>query len=195
METSSDFDPQDGLAREEMHLREIDFRGCSRSDGLFEVSAHLVDRKPHDFTPPGDTRTVPAGAPIHDLGVTLVFDEEMVVRAVRTFIRAYPYRPCPGGGDTLQSIVGLRIGAGWNGEVRKRLPACDTCTHLKELLGPLASAAYQTMTMRRLHLLGKRDDAGRPAKIDSCYAYGATRSLVERLWPEQYRPDDAEKNG
>lgn len=182
----------DGIAREPMHHRQIDIRGSRRSDGLYEVSAHLVDSKPHDFTPPGDRRTVPAHAPIHDLGVALVFDEQMVVKAVRTFIRAYPYRPCPGGGDTLQALVGLTIGAGWNGEVRKRLPACDTCTHLKELLGPLASAAYQTMTVRRLHLLNAGNAQGKPAKIDSCHAYGASRSLVERLWPEHHRPADVD---
>lgn len=184
-------DPGDGLVREELHFRNVEFRGCLRSDSLFEVSAHLVDRKPHDFTPPGDERTVPANAPIHDLGVTLVFDADMVVRAVRTFIRAYPYRPCPGGGESLQSLVGLKIGAGWNSEIRKRLPSCDTCTHMKELLAPLASAAYQTMTMRRLDKLHERNAAGRPVKIDSCHAYGASRSLVERLWPEHHRPGPA----
>ena len=46
----------------------------------------------------------------------------MIVHEVETFIRAYPYRECPGGGATLQALVGLRIGAGWSGEVRKRLP-------------------------------------------------------------------------
>ena len=185
-------DPDDGIGREELHRRDIAFRGCLRSDGLFEVGAHLVDSKPHDFTPPGDNRMVAANAPIHDLGVTLVFDGDMVVQAVRTFIRAYPYRPCPGGGDSLQALVGLKIGAGWNSEIRKRLPSCDTCTHMKELLAPLASVAYQTMTVRRMHLLNERDAEGRPVKIDSCHAYGASRSLVERLWPEHHRPAGGE---
>ena len=183
-------DEGDDIVRVPMHHRQIDLRGAARSDGLFEISAHLVDSKPHDFTPPGDTRTVAAGAPIHDLGLTLVFDADMVVRAVKTFIRAYPYGPCPGGGQTLSSLVGVRIGAGWNSEIRKRLPVCDTCTHLKELLGPMASAAYQTMTARRMHLVQARDAQGKPAKIDSCHAYGASRSLVARLWPEHHRPDD-----
>jgi len=39
---------------------------------------------------------------------------------------------CPGGGDSLRALIGLRMGTGWNGEVRKRLSSCDTCTHLKE---------------------------------------------------------------
>lgn len=178
----------DNVLREEIHCRQLDFRGYRRADGLFEVSAQLTDRKPHDFTPPGGSRTVPAHAPIHDLGVRLVFDEDMVVRKVSTFINAHPYAQCPGGGDTLQSLVGLRIGPGWNSEVRKRLPSCDTCTHLREILAPLATAAWQTMTVQRRHLLDARDSNGKPVKIDSCYAYGASRELVQHLWPDFHRP-------
>ena len=180
--------PHDGITREEIHHRQIDMRGYRRSDGLFEVTACLADRKTRDFTPPGGTRTVAALAPIHDLGVTLVFDVDMIVRAVSTFIRSHPYAQCPGGGDTLQALVGLRIGAGWNSEVRKRLPSCDTCTHLKEILGPVATAAYQTMVGVRPSSLNYRDDNGKPLKIDSCYAYGAPRDLVKRLWPEYHQP-------
>jgi hypothetical protein len=176
------------VTREEIHHRQIDMRGYRRSDGLFEASAHLTDRKSADFTPPGDSRLVPANAAIHDLGVTLVFGMDMVIREVRTFIAAHPYAQCPGGGETLQALVGLRIGPGWNSEVRKRLPSCDTCTHLKEVLAPLASAAYQTMTGIRPAMLENRESNGRPVKIDSCYAYGASRDLVKRLWPEHHRP-------
>lgn len=178
----------DGIAREEIHHRQIDMRGYRRSDGLFEVAACLTDRKTNDFTPPGDARMVPALSPIHDLGVTLVFDEDLIVRAVSTFIKSHPYAACPGGGDTLQALVGLRIGAGWNSEIRKRLPSCDTCTHLKEILGPVATAAYQTMVGIRPSSLNVRDGDGKPVKIDSCYAYGASRDLVKRLWPEYHRP-------
>ena len=64
------------------------------SDGRFEVTACLADRKTFDFTPPGGTRTVAALSPIHDLGVTLVFDADMVVRAVSTFLRSHPYAQC-----------------------------------------------------------------------------------------------------
>ncbi|EMH3354943.1 DUF2889 domain-containing protein, partial [Burkholderia multivorans] len=79
---------QEDVTREEIHHRQIDMRGYRRSDGLFEVTACLTDRKPVDFTPPGDARMIAAHAPIHDLGVTLVFDGDMIVRAVSTFIKS-----------------------------------------------------------------------------------------------------------
>ncbi len=179
----------DGVTREALHRRQIDFQGFRRSDGLFEIHGHITDRKTHAFALPSSDRTVPAGSPIHDMRIIIVFDAEMIIREVRTNISAYPYSPCPGGGDSLQALIGARIGRGWNNEVRNRLPACDTCTHLREMLAPLASAAFQTMTS--LYAARRRDEgegSGPPMKVDSCYAYGASRDLVKRLWPEFYKP-------
>lgn len=189
MTTRSDEQPNE-LTREEIHHRRIDMRGFRRSDGLFELQAHLADRKTHDFVQPADGRMVPAQAPVHEMRVALVFDRDMIVREVQTSMDAFPYRTCPGGGDTLQSLIGLRIGAGWNSEVRKRLPSVDTCSHLKEMLTPMASAAFQTMTSVLSGLLDERDSTGRPVKIGQCHAYGPTRDLVKTLWPEFYQAND-----
>ena len=159
-------------------------RGFRRSDGLFELEGRVTDRKPVDFAPPSDVRVIPAGAAIHDMGVRLVFDEAMVVREVSTFIDAWPYADCPGGGASLQALVGLPIGAGWAAEVRKRLPPSETCTHLREILLPMASAAFQTMTVTRLHLPPPLDAQGRPVQLGSCYAYGTDRQIVAQRWPQ-----------
>jgi hypothetical protein len=183
------------VTREPLHQRHIDMQAYRRSDGLFEVSAHLTDRKSRDFKPQAGKRTFPAGAPIHDLGVTLIFDIDMIVRQVDTFMASHPYDSCPGGGDSLQALVGLRIGAGWNSKVRERLPNCDTCTHLKELLTPLATAAIQATVGLRPSSLENRNSDGTPSKIDTCHAYAATRGIVKEVWPEYYQPivDEADK--
>jgi hypothetical protein len=72
--------------------------------------------------------------------------------------------------------------------VRKRLPSTDTCTHFKEMLIPLASAAFQAMHGVRLGRPEAVDADGRPLKIGSCYAYGASRELVLQRWPAFHRP-------
>ncbi|WP_175997589.1 DUF2889 domain-containing protein [Burkholderia stabilis] len=178
------------ITREPLHTRYIAFDGFRRSDGLFEIEGHLTDLKSHDFAPPSGARVVPANDPIHDIGLCVVFDLDMVIHAVSTVIRAYPYRECPGGGASLQALVGLRIGAGWSAEVRKRLPSGDTCTHLREILIPLATAAIQTVNpLRSRGLLDATDASGKPLKIDSCYAYGASRELVLQRWPTFHRQD------
>ncbi|WP_028206080.1 DUF2889 domain-containing protein [Paraburkholderia nodosa] len=179
----------DDVTREPLHTRNIHFEGFRRSDGLFEIVGQLADRKPHEFTPPGGLRVVSANESIHDIGVCVVFDLDMVIHSVATTMRSYPYRDCSGGGDSLQALVGLRIGAGWSGEVRKRLPAGETCTHLREILIPLATAAIQAVNPLRSQVLLEATDAnGKPLKIDSCYAYGVSRELVLRRWPAFHRP-------
>jgi len=146
----------------------------------------VTDRKPVDFRPGGDGREVPANQPIHDLGVRLVFDATFLVHEVSTFSVAFPYAECPGGGAALQSLKGLRMTAGWGKAVRDRLRGARSCTHLMELLSPMATAAFQSMsTTRRVQDLPEALDAdGRPLKIDSCYAYAAGGELVRRRWPQ-----------
>lgn len=176
------------VVREELHFRRIDMRGFQRCDGLFEVEGRVVDRKPNEFKPAHGDRTVPAHDPIHDMGVRLIFDRTMLVHDVQTFTDAAPYRICPEGGLALKSLIGSRIAAGWGKEVRSRLSGARSCTHLMELLIPLATTAIQSMSTFRVDHPGVLDAEGRPKKIDSCYAYAAERELVLRRWPEFYRP-------
>jgi len=179
--------PEIEVEREELHLRRIDMRGFRRSDGLYEVEGRLVDRKTYDFQAMFG-RTVPAGTPIHAMGVRIVFDAQMLVHDIRTFTEAAPYAECPAGGFALQALKGLRMTSGWGREVRARVDRAHSCTHLVELLMPLATVAFQTLSALRQNLPDQLDANGRPKKIDSCYAYGAGRDLVRRRWPEFHRP-------
>jgi len=170
-------------ARQELHCRRIDMRGYRRSDGLFEVEGRLVDRKPNDFTPASGGKSVVAGEPIHNMGVRLVFDDAMLVRAVETFTDAAPYAVCPDGGQALQALVGLRMVRGWSVEVRNRLSGARSCTHIMELLTPLATTAIQSLSFLRQDRPEPLDQTGRPLKIDSCFAYRAGGDLVRQRWP------------
>jgi hypothetical protein len=174
------------VTREEMHFRRIDMRGYRRSDGLYEVEGTVTDRKPHDFTSPNGSKLVPAGEAIHDMGVTLVFDEQMTVRAVRAFTGSAPYGSCFEAPDTLQVLVGLRLASGWSSEVRKLLSGAACCSHLKEILVPMATVAYQTLTLLRSSRPDILNAEGVPVKIDSCYAYARNRDVVRRKWPAYY---------
>ena len=176
------------ITREELHWRRIDMRGFRRSDGLFEVEGTVTDRKPHSFEPVSGGRAVPAHQPIHHMGVRLVFDETMLVHDVQTFTDAAPYTECPEGGRALETLKGLRMTGGWSKEVRNRLGGERSCTHLMELLSPLATVAFQSLSMVNSGRALRLDENGRPLKIDSCYAYGAERQLVQKLWPQFHRP-------
>jgi hypothetical protein len=187
-ESPSIFPIGSDVTREELHFRRIDMRGFRRSDGLFEVESRLTDRKSYDFVPSCGGRVVAAGDPIHDMGVRLVFDDQMQVHGVQTFTDAAPYAECPEGGRALQSLIGLRMTSGWSKEVRTRLSGARSCTHLMELLTPLATVAFQSLSVLRRSRTEPLDANERPLRVDMCYAYGAERELVRHYWPQFYRP-------
>ena len=177
------------VTREELHTRHIEMRGYQRSDGLFEVEGRVTDRKPADYVPAGFGNVVPAETPLHDMGVRLVFDEHMMVHSVTSFMDSTPFPVCLGGGTALQAMVGARMGSGWSREVRARLAGARSCTHLMELLIPMATAAVQSMAVIRNAELERSNAEGRPLQIDSCYAFGAGREIVQRRWPDFYQPE------
>jgi hypothetical protein len=182
-------EPDAAVTREELHARSIDLRGFRRSDGLYEVEGRLVDRKPYEFRSPNGFKVVPANAPIHEMGVAITFDTDMRVHAVRTFTESAPYDDCFDAGPTLQVLVGLRMASGWSRAVRERLSGAACCSHLKELLVPMATVAYQALTKVRTERPDALDANGVPVKIDSCYAYARDREVVRRVWPQHYTGD------
>nr|WP_230939470.1 DUF2889 domain-containing protein [Burkholderia diffusa] len=125
-------------------------------------------------------RSCAASVPQRDAG----FHTDMIVGAVSTFIRAHPFAQSTGGGNTPRALVGLRIGAEWNSEPRKRQPSCHTRTHLEEILGPVTTAACQPMVGMRLSSLTQRGDKRKPLEIDGCHAHGALRFLAKSMWPD-----------
>ncbi len=178
--------PDDGLSREELHFRRVDMRAWKRSDGLFEVEGRVTDRKPFEFKSPNGFKRVPAGEPIHDMVVRLAFDTDMLVHDVSAFTLAAPYDTCFDAGPTLQTMKGLRIAAGWGSEVRKRLGGAQCCTHLMELLIPMATVAYQSLTMHRAGRPDILNPQGVPVKLNSCWAYASDGDVVKRKWPAFY---------
>ena len=174
----------DSPGRKPLHHRNVDFRGFERDDGLFEVDAHLVDRRSYAIQPPAGERMVPAGEPIHDLWLRIVVTGDLEVREIVTASDTVPYSACHGGAAALQALVGARIAAGWTRRVKEALGGPRACTHLMELLLAIGTAAYQTVARVRLQRFDAPGRDGRPAKIDSCFAYASDGPLVRKLWPQ-----------
>ena len=175
-------------ARREVHHRVIDMKTYAREDGLFDVEAHLVDTKPFDFVPLAWPEPVLANQPIHDLWIRLTVDGDYVVRAIEASSDVTPYPVCKGAQDTLSVLVGEPLVRGWSAKVKERLKGSASCTHLMEMLIPLATTALQgiwgTDTTRLQRLAGD----GGEGKIDSCYAYDRHREVVRMHWPKYYVP-------
>lgn len=173
------------VPRDDLHLRRIELRGYLRHDGLYDVEARMIDTKTTELTL-GDGRLVPPGDPIHDMSIRLIVDEDLNVMDVVASTDASPFGICREAITTLQSMKGLRIGAGWSQAIRQRLAGRHGCTHLSELLTPLATIAFQTLSQIRQARPTPLDADGKPRKIDSCYAYASDREIVRHRWPMYY---------
>jgi hypothetical protein len=173
------------VPREALHLRRIELRGYRRMDGLYDIEAHMFDTKTEALTV-GGGRVVAPGEPVHDMSIRLVVDEDLNVMDILASTDASPHGICQGATSTLQCMKGVRIGPGWSKAIRERLAGRKGCTHLNELLKPLATVAFQTLWKARENQPTATDSTGKPRKIDSCYAYASDREIVQMRWPMHF---------
>lgn len=188
MENSAKPDSTPGVVRRALHTRRIEMTGYERDDGLYEVEARLLDTKTTLFKKSNGSSVDP-GEPIHQMWIRLVYDEQMLVHDVLAGTEAAPYGECSNAPAALQKLRGLSMKAGWSQEVRTRLGGALGCTHLTQMLQPMASTAFQTLSQIRSSKPAPLDPSGRPYKIDSCWTYAAGREVVKQRWPQFARSE------
>ncbi len=173
-------------ARKPMHNRRVDCRGYLRDDGMWDIEGHLVDTKPYDLPNPDRGGTIHAGEALHEMWIRLTVDTDLVVRAAEAKTDFGPYSLCGDITDNFRALVGLRIAAGWTQKTRELLGGVKGCTHLVELLGPVATTAFQTVYPARVKREGAGRKAGKPPLLDTCHAYRSDGRIVQEKWPELY---------
>ncbi len=174
--------------RQPIHGRQIDCRGYRRDDGLWDIEGHLVDIKTYAFDSDYRGRIEP-GDPVHEMWVRVTVDDNLVIRAIEAVTDKSPFPACPAITANFARLEGLRIRPGFLSQVRERLGGIEGCTHLVELMGPVATTAYQTVYPYRRRLAGgDRPPAPkeRPRLIDTCHAFRSDGEVVKRLWPDYY---------
>ncbi|NYZ14683.1 DUF2889 domain-containing protein [Azospirillum sp. RWY-5-1] len=189
--------------REPIHTRRITCRGYRRADGLWDVEGQLTDVKTYDFQTEECGLREP-GDPIHEMWVRLTLDDDFIVRGVEAVTDKSPYLSCGVVTSKFQSLVGLTIRSGWTRAVKERLGGPQACTHLVELLGPIATTAFQTIypVLAREQADRARQDRaagrtapprrGRPALLNMCHIFASDGPVTRDLWPEHYTgPVDA----
>ena len=168
------------VPREKLHTRTIVIEGYQREDGLFDIEASLADTKTYAFANE-DRAEVRPGEKLHGMLMRLTVDEDLVVHACEADTEFGPYAICPAITPNFAKLAGLRIGPGWNRKVKELVGGVRGCTHLVELLGPMATVAFQTLTVvRKKHPVDPRHP---PPLLNTCHAYAADGPLVARRWP------------
>jgi hypothetical protein len=185
------------VQREHLHTRTVECRGYRRADGLWDVEGRVVDVKTYGFDNQWRGRVEP-GMPVHDMQVRLTVDDGFEIKAVEAATDASPYRVCGDIAPAYQKLVGLRIAPGFTRKTRELFGGVRGCTHLMELLGPIATTAFQTIYPARARYPRKGADAAEKEKdaavvkkrrsrlIDTCHALASTSEVVKRFWPEFY---------
>lgn len=163
-------------ARELLHTREVRCTGYAREDGLWDIEATLSDVRTYDLDAvrARGAHERAAGDPIHLMSLRLTVNDAFEIVGAEAVSHQVPYGDCEHIGAAYGQLVGLRIEAGFHREVKSRFRGPLGCTHLTELLGPLATTALQTIRPaqeRRRQLRGEPlGDGPTPALLDSCHA-------------------------
>jgi len=172
------------VEREPLHRRAIEISGYRREDGHYDIEAHLTDTKPQDFRLAAGVRR--AGEPVHDMWLRITVDRELRIVDAAAAMDGMPY---VGGCDAIvpayRALVGLAIRPGFHQRVKDLLGGVRGCTHLTELAGMLASAAFQTLAGQ-----GLQDPQRKPFQLDGCHALATTSPVVARFYPRWYEGDE-----
>lgn len=176
--------------REKKHQRKIDCAGYRRDDGLWDIDAHMVDTRTYDCGYADYHRgdLIRAGEPVHDMWMRLTIDLDLLIHDVQAASVKTPFDVCPRAADSMRDLVGLRIGPGWLRQARERVTRDRSCTHLMDLLGPLAATAFQTVHAELDARERERPQREKPPILDSCLALSSSGEAVKKLWPEFYLP-------
>lgn len=175
-------------ARNEMHQRAYDFRGFQRADGLWDIEGTLADTKSYPFTNNYRGEIKP-GEALHGMALRVTIDEDFEVVDIEASIDDSPFSICPAVAPNFKRMIGVRIGAGWRREIRTRVGGVQGCTHLVEMLGALATVAYQTLYPVRAKNRKEEPRKDKPGLINSCHAFDSAGEIVKEAWPDYYTGD------
>ncbi|HMK01867.1 MAG TPA: DUF2889 domain-containing protein [Reyranella sp.] len=194
------------VGRQHLHTRRVTCQGFFREDGLWDIEGRITDEKSYEHAnewrgplKPGDF--------VHDMSIRLTLNDRFTIVDVDAVTDKSPYRICGDVTPDFKKLIGLRVGGGFHREVRARLGGVHGCTHIVELLGPVATTAFQTISsgkareLERAHR-AKSDPAPqedtpskprrKPYVIDTCHAWAADGPVVKRWAPDFYSGPDAE---
>ncbi len=189
----------DPSPRQHIHTRRVTCCGFRREDGLWDIEGHLTDVKTYSFhtVHRGD---IEPGDPVHEMRIRLTITDDFVVKGIEAVIEKSPFHICGGIVGAFQQMIGLTIGAGWNRAIKERLAGIKGCTHLTELLGPIATTAFQTIYPVLVRERAAAAEAKsrkeptsteRPVLLDVCHVFDSSGTFVREHWPDHYTGEPA----
>jgi hypothetical protein len=196
------------VGRQHLHTRRVVCQGFFRDDGLWDIEGRITDEKTYEHAnewrgplKPGDF--------VHDMSLRLTIDHTLMIVDAEAVTDKSPYRMCGDIAPDFKKLIGLRIGGGFHRAVRERLGGVHGCTHIVELLRPLATTVFQTVSSKKARDLNRahREKTGtlppkdpnappkprrKPYMLDTCHTWASDSEVTRRWVPHFYTGPDAE---
>jgi len=175
------------IERTPLHRRTIVCDGYRRADGLYDIEASIVDRKAFAYREPYRGERA-EGAHLHEMWIRLTLGADMVVRDIEVDVPEAPYPTCQQAKPSFKKLIGATVGRGWREAVQAAVGSTRGCTHMRELLFPMATVAFQTIGgwtpdgEERSAAASERER--RPFFIDGCISWAVDGEVVARLYPQ-----------
>ena len=172
-------------ARKKLHTRSIELNGYHREDGLWDIEAHMTDIKTYDIE--NQWRGgIKAGEPIHEMWVRLTVNDAFMVVDAEAVTDNSPFQMCPAITGVYKELIGIHIGRGWRRAINEKVKGKLGCTHITELLGPLATVNFQTLMGNMQKKVTESDKKVRPPVLNTCHAWADDSEVVKKHLPEFY---------
>jgi hypothetical protein len=172
-----------------LHRRDIAVRGYKRDDGLFDIEGALTDVKDVDIHGVSFVRR--AGEPVHAMWLRITIDKELNIVDALAETDAMPYAGfCDRVTGDYQKLIGLAIRPGFSDQVRALFGGTAGCTHLTDLIGTVATTAFQTLAGQVA-----RETDKKPYQLDRCHALKTDGAAVAAFYPRWYRGSNAASEG
>ena len=175
------------VPRKASHIRRVTYQGYEREDGLWDMEAELHDSKAHDMPSFRHQGVRLAGDPIHHMWLRVTIDRQLVVHAIEAAIDAHPLQDCPQARPALQGMVGACMARGWRQAIAQHMGGVASCTHLRELLFNMATAAFQTLPAA----FGGGDPDTPPRHLGQCTGWDFEGNGVKEYFPQFYGRGEA----
>ena len=175
------------VPRKTSHIRRVTYQGYEREDGLWDMEAELHDSKAHDMPSFRHQGVRLAGDPIHHMWLRVTIDRKLVVHAIEAAMDAHPLQDCPQARPALQGMVGACMARGWRQAIAQHMGGVASCTHLRELLFNMATAAFQTLPAA----FGGGDPDTPPRHLGQCTGWDFEGNGVKEYFPQFYARGEA----
>ncbi|HEX4780628.1 MAG TPA: DUF2889 domain-containing protein, partial [Usitatibacter sp.] len=125
----------------------------------------------------------PAGEPVHDMWLRITVDRALNIVDAAAAMDAVPFvEHCGAIVPAYRKLVGLAIRPGYHNRLKELLGGVRGCTHVTELAGALATAAFQTLAGQV-----SQDPERKPFQVDRCHALEGSGPAVARYYPKWHR--------